>query len=115
MLTRRDVGIGKCYIKDKAQTAREVIAVIPHRKVVYNAYDLQTGKLIHTPHQICPRNQMIRWADREATPEEYAMLERNGAAAVFESEQNESRRKNAVNETTKARSWTGIRRFTPVG
>lgn len=115
MLTRRDVSIGKCYIKDKAQIAREVIAVTHHRKVVYNVYDLRTGKLLSMPHQICPRNQMIRWADREATPEEYAKLERDETMAIFESKQKESRSDDRLIETTRARSITGIRYLTPTG
>jgi hypothetical protein len=115
MLTRRDVSIGKCYIKDKAQIAREVIAVTHHRKVVYNVYNLRTGKLLSMPHQICPRNQMIRWADREATPEEYAKLERDEAVAIFESKQNQSRMDDALIETTRSQSLTEIRHLTPAG
>jgi hypothetical protein len=113
MLTRREVGVGKCYVKDNAQIAREVIAEVPHRKVVYNAYDLRTGRLLHTPHQICSRNQLIRWADREATHEESAKLLRNEAMDIFVRDENKIYSGNPVIEKRKSKLMTEVRTVTP--
>lgn len=92
MLNRRDISIGKCYVRERTRVAREVIAVMRHRKVVYNAYDLQSGNLLRRPHQICPKNQLLRWADREAKPEEFAKLKRDDALAIFDAEQHTSKK-----------------------
>ena len=89
MLNRRDVNVGKWYVKDKTRIAREVIALVSRRKVVYNAYDLRTGKLVRTPHQICPSKQLVRWADREARPEEFAKIKHDESLAIFGSEEGE--------------------------
>ena len=115
MLDRRNISVGKFYVKDKTRIVREVIALIRQRKVVYNAYDLRSGNLLRTPHQICPKKQLARWADREAEPEEFAKLKRDEAMALFEVEDGETKMDDVSIEATKARSMTESRHLTPSG
>lgn len=109
MLARREVRIGKCYVKENTRTVREVIAELYHRKVVYNAYDLRTGKLFRTPHQICSVKQLIRWADREASLEESAKLKRYEEKDLFVDGQEERRTEGRLIEPGKSRSLTEAR------
>ncbi|HEY2982335.1 MAG TPA: hypothetical protein VGJ22_14210 [Anaerolineales bacterium] len=74
-----------CFVNSGQQTAREILDV-DHEIVSYNAYDLNSGKLCGAPLQRAPKGQLIRWADREATEEEAARLQRKEVAAVFEVE-----------------------------
>lgn len=115
MFNKRDVNVGKFYVKDRTHIVREVIALIRHRKVVYNAYDLKTGRLLCTPHQICPRNQLVRWADREARPDESAKLKRDEAMAIFETEEGQTGIDDIPNEARKAYTMTELRHHTPSG
>jgi hypothetical protein len=111
MLSRREVGIGKCYVKDNAHVAREVIAELYHRKVVYNTYDLLTGKLM-CAQQICSRKQLIRWADREATREESAKLIRDEVTEIFAAGEKEIPRKYPVVESRNSHSTMAVRNLT---
>jgi hypothetical protein len=115
MLTRRDVGIGKCYVNEKEHIAREVVDVIDHRIVKYNTYNLKTGKLLLQPHQTCPKSQMIRWADREATDIECSKLQLNEAKEIFSSKANEIQPDRITGEIVKSQSLTEIRHLTPNG
>lgn len=115
MLARREVRIGKCYVKDNTRTVREVIAQLYHRKVVYNAYDLRTGKLFRTPHQICSVKQLIRWADREATLEESAKLKRDEDKDLFVDGQEGKRMGERLIGQGHSRSLTEARYLRPAG
>lgn len=83
MLARRDVRMGICYVHEKARHIREVLEITREQKVVYNVFDMLTGNLLRTPHRICHKSQMIRWADREATPEECSGLKRIEANTIY--------------------------------
>ena len=109
MLTRREVGIGKCFVKDGTQIVREVIAELRHRKVVYYTYDLKTGRLLSKQHQICSRKQLIHWSDREATCEEAARLQRDEAMDIFAMGDNLIYMDDIMVETRKSRSMAEIR------
>lgn len=115
MLARREVRIGKCYVKDNKHIVREVIAQRYHRKVVYNAYDMQTGKLLRAPHQICSVKQLIRWADREATTEESANLIRDEAKDIFIDKQQILQMEDPPIESSKSKSLTEAQYLTPPG
>ena len=113
MLSRREVRIGKCYVKDNKRIVREVIAQRYHRKVVYNAYNMQTGRLLREPHQICSVKQLIRWADREATSEESANLIRDEANDIFDDKQHNVQMEDPLIESSKSKSLTQARYLTP--
>ena len=115
MLARRDVRIGKCYVKDNTRTVREVVAELYHRRVVYNAYDLQTGRLLRAPLQICSVKQLIHWADREATTDDAAKLMRDEARSIFINDQNEMQIEDPLLESGRSRSLTEARYLTPPG
>ncbi|NJC94729.1 MAG: hypothetical protein C3F07_14510 [Anaerolineales bacterium] len=115
MLNRRDVSVGKYYVNDRDHTVREVITVMHHNKVVYNAYDLRSGNLLRAPAQICHKARMIRWADREARPEEVAKLKRDEATAVFEHGEQGFKIEDVIPETNKAHAQTELRNLTPSG
>jgi hypothetical protein len=113
MLPRREISIGKCYVKEKTHTIREVVDVMDRKKVLYNAYDLQTGKLLRAPLQVCLKKQMIRWADREATPEEYSNMQREEAMEIYKTGANASEPVMFTAEVIKAQSLTEARNLTP--
>ena len=113
MLARREVRIGKCYVKENTHTAREIIARLYRQKVMYNAYDLRTGKLFRAPHQICSVKQLIRWADREATPDESVLLIRDEVEDIFINKQNVMRMDDPPIESSKSRLLTETRFLTP--
>ena len=115
MLTRREISAGKFYINENKQAAREVVEVMDRKQIKFNAYSLKTGRLMHGPHQICGRDQMIQWADREATREECAALESDKANDIFISKENENQTEDAVHEIIKAQTLTEYRNHTPHG
>jgi hypothetical protein len=115
MLTRREISAGKFYVNEHKQAAREVVEVTDRKWIKFNAYSLKTGRLTRGPHQTCGRDEMIHWADREATPEECAMLEQDQANEIFISNENENVADQAVNETIKAQTLTEFRNHTPPG
>lgn len=84
MLTRRDIAVGKCYVKERTRMAREVIEEVDRHKVKYNAFDLSTGHLLGLPFQVCFKSQIAYWADREAKPAEIARLHPYQPASRFE-------------------------------
>lgn len=115
MLTRREVSIGKCYVNEKENIAREVVDVVNRQMVKYNIYNLRTGRLLRQPHQTCLQSQMVRWADREATDEEYAKLQLDEAKEIFRSQENEIQPDQNTSEIIKSQSLTEIRHLTPNG
>lgn len=115
MLTRREISVGKFYVNESKQAAREVVEVTDRKWIKFNAYSLKTGRLTHGPHQICERDEMIHWADREATPEECAMLEQDQANNIFISPENENVVDHATYELIKAQTLEEFRNHTPHG
>lgn len=115
MLTRREVAVGKFYINDNKQAVREVVEVIDRRWVKFNAYSLTSGRLTRGPHQMCAHDQMIHWADREATPEECATLEHEQANEIFVSADSENADTDMVHDVMKAQTLAEIRHHTPPG
>ena len=81
MLRRRDVTVGKCYVNNARNIAREVVSV-KHETVRFNNYHLETGNSCGSASE-CPRDEFIRWADREATSAEMANLQREEVDALF--------------------------------
>ncbi|HEX2696651.1 MAG TPA: hypothetical protein VHM28_03020 [Anaerolineales bacterium] len=102
MLKRQDVTVGKCFVNERTQIAREVIAEIGRDKVRYNAFDLRTGNLAPEPVQVCFKGQIAYWADREAMPEEIQILHPFDPTAWFENTPMDEA-KQAELEFTKAR------------
>lgn len=74
MLAKHEITVGKCYVNEGNGIAREVVEEIGRHKVKFNAFDLATGQLVPKPFQICFKSQMAYWADREATPDEIAVI-----------------------------------------
>jgi hypothetical protein len=82
MLARRAIEAGKCYVNEERQRTREVLKV-DHQTIHFCTYDLETGKLHGSPGRQCTRDEIIRWADREATAVETASLHREEYEALF--------------------------------
>ena len=74
MLNSHVIGVGKSYVNESKAEVREVVEEVDHRRIKYNAFDLNTGKLIPAPYQVCHKSQLSRWADREARSQEIAKL-----------------------------------------
>lgn len=82
MLARRAIEAGKCYVNEERRRAREVLRV-DHHMVHFSTYNLETGKLHGAPGRQCTRDEIIRWADREATAVETDSLHREEYEALF--------------------------------
>ena len=82
MLASRQIEVGKCYINENIHSAREVHRV-DRQNVVFSDYDLQTGKLCGSPNKHCSKEEIIHWADREATRAEARSLKREELEALF--------------------------------
>ncbi len=83
MLQRRELVVGKGYVNEASNLLREVNAVIDQWTIRYTNYSLATGKLFKSPYLFGKKHQIIRWADREATSEEMACLQRSENEALF--------------------------------
>jgi hypothetical protein len=81
MLRRPEVTIGKCYVNDARNIAREVVSANDETVRFYN-YHMMTGNSCGSPSE-CARDEFIRWADREATPAEMASLHYQEMDALF--------------------------------
>lgn len=82
MLASRQIEAGKCYVNEDVRNAREVLRV-ERQTVVFSDYDLETGKLRGAPNKRCTREEIIHWADREATHRESRSLKREEQEALF--------------------------------
>lgn len=83
MLLRREIAVGKGYVNEALNLLCEIDAVINRWTVLYTNYDLATGRLHRTPHQIGKKHNLIRWADREATSEEMESLQRSEKECLY--------------------------------
>ncbi len=81
MLARRELTVGKCYINEELQVAREVIE-LGRRTVKYKVYHLINGKLCGAARE-CQKTHFLHWADREGTPEEMASLQHTEIDALY--------------------------------
>lgn len=82
MLARRAIEVGKFYVNEERQRTREVLKV-DHQTVHFSTYDLETGKLYGAPGRKCTRDEIIHWADREATTFEADSLHREEYEALY--------------------------------
>jgi len=85
MLRRQEVTIGKCYVNDARNIAREVVSA-NDETVRFNNYHMETGNSCGSPSE-CARDEFIHWADREATPAEMASLQYQEMDALFSAPQ----------------------------
>jgi hypothetical protein len=84
MLKDKKIIVGKSYVNEDTGTVREVVEEMDGRHIKFNAFDLDTGKLLPAPNQVCHKNQLARWADREARPHEIAKVHPYNYGAWFE-------------------------------
>ncbi len=84
MLKDEIIVVGKSYVNERARIVREVVEDVDGRRIKFNAFELDSGKLIPSPHQICHKSQLARWADREARPREIAKLHPYDPSTWFE-------------------------------
>ncbi len=56
MLEERMIVVGRAYVKEDARTIREVVEELDDRRVRFNAFDLDTGKLTPSRHQTCSQS-----------------------------------------------------------
>lgn len=71
----QNISIGSCYISERQNLLREVVGETKGGSVHWRSYYLGSG----TPtgdSAACSRVRMLTWADREATPEEVARIDR---------------------------------------
>jgi len=71
----QNITIGSCYVSERKNLLREVVGETRIGGIHWRSYYLGSG----TPtgdSAACSQTQMLKWADREATPEEVAKLDR---------------------------------------
>ncbi len=85
MLASRQIETGKCYVNDKGKSARQVLKV-DGDNIKFCTYDLKTGKLRGAPNEKCTKDEIIHWADREASNHEASSLDRHELEALYRRE-----------------------------
>ena len=73
-MRKEQIVVGKSYVNEEAGIIREVVAEVDKRHVKANTFELATGKLVPTRHNIWNRGQLAHWAGRETTPRESARI-----------------------------------------
>jgi len=73
MLRSRSVIVGKYYVNNTRNIAREVLE-IKDEAVIFITYHLDTGASTGNPN-ICMKQHFTHWADHEATKLEIANLQ----------------------------------------
>ncbi len=73
-MRKQNITVGRSYVNERAQIAREVVEEVDQRKIKYNAFDLKNREAIPVVMQICRKSALALWADREANPEEIAKI-----------------------------------------
>jgi hypothetical protein len=82
---RKDqIVVGKAYVNEDAGIIREVIEELDEHCVSCNTFELATGVFIPTRHRICHKGQLARWAQREASAPEAALIHPFQPAAEFD-------------------------------
>jgi hypothetical protein len=74
LMRKQNIAVGKTYVNERAQIAREVVEEVDRRKIKYNAFDLKDSKATPSVMQICRKSALALLADREANPDEIAKL-----------------------------------------
>jgi hypothetical protein len=73
-MRKQNIAVGKSYVNEREQIARQVVEEIDQRKVKYNAFGLKDGRLTPAVGQICRKSDLAHWADREANLDEIAKM-----------------------------------------
>jgi hypothetical protein len=73
-MRKQNIAVGKTYVNERAQIAREVVEEVDRRKIKYNAFDLKDSKATPSVMQIFRKSALALLADREANPDEIAKL-----------------------------------------
>ncbi len=81
MSRSESVKVGTAYVNERDDSIREVVEELDRFRIRFNEYKLQTGRLIAPPLRTAYKRPFIRWASREATPRELALLHPNGKHA----------------------------------
>jgi hypothetical protein len=83
-MRKQHIVVGKSYVNEDTGIIREVIEEVDSRHVRANTFELASGKLVPTRHNIWDRSQLAHWADRETTPPEAARIHPYERAAWFD-------------------------------
>ncbi len=73
-MLKEQIAVGKAYVNEEAGIIREVVEEVDTRHVKANTFELASGKLVPTRHNIWHRSHLARWANRETTPPESARI-----------------------------------------
>ena len=73
MLQGQKVSVGKFYVNNARNIAREVLE-IKNNAVIFINYHMDTGASAGNPSE-CLKQHFTHWADREATPNELTNLQ----------------------------------------
>jgi hypothetical protein len=85
MLRNRKISVGKYYVNNARNIAREVLACCD-KTAVFITHHLDTGNSCNSPSECLKRN-FINWADHEATPAEMAKLQTHKVEAQLHAPQ----------------------------
>jgi hypothetical protein len=65
-MLKEEIVVGKSYVNEGACILREIVEEVDSRHVRYNAFELESGRLLPARHRVCSTGEMQRWADRQA-------------------------------------------------
>ena len=83
-MLKQQIVVGKAYVNEDACMIREVIEEVDEHRVRFNSFELVSGRLAPTRHQVCEKQQLARWAHREASEPERALVHPYAPAAFVE-------------------------------
>jgi hypothetical protein len=72
------VQVGGFYVNESKGLVHEITQQAADGRVYWRSYELRTGKAMGDS-LVCSPERIIQWADREATPEEEARMDRGDA------------------------------------
>ncbi len=80
-MLKDQIVVGRSYVNEAECIVREVVEEVDRRRVKFNTFELVTGKLMPTRHNVSDKDRLARWADRETDASEAARLHRYGTGA----------------------------------
>ncbi len=83
-MQKEQIVVGKSYVNEDARLVREVVAEVDRRHIRTNTFDLATGKLVPTRHNVWSVRGLAEWADRETEPAETARIHPFEQSAWFD-------------------------------
>ncbi len=84
-MLKDEIVVGRSYVNEDACIVREVVEEVDDRHVKYQAFELESGRLLPARHRVCEKRDLARWASRLADPDEVARIHPFEPASALDS------------------------------